>query len=161
MKRRIHITNVLAGLFLALALAPQGHAQSSASRPCEACESTTSRGQAARLLDLEALARAEERADVLRTKLFDIQTQEFDLQGRIDDLDYRMTPDSIQRVLSLADSVRPMDERRNALRTRLENEKARVNKQLDYLASWRERIEAAISRADAEVERLHQRLDLP
>ena len=53
--------------------------------------------------------------------------------------------------------MRPMDELRDALRIRLESEKARVNKQLDLLASTRERLEAAIREADAELERVRQR----
>jgi len=48
-----------------------------------------------------------------------------------------------------------MDELRDALRIRLESEKARVNKQLDLLASTRERLEAAIR--EAELERVRQR----
>jgi uncharacterized protein YlxW (UPF0749 family) len=159
--RKIQITCFLAALFLALALAPQGYAQSSESRPSDACEGATSKVQANPLLDLEVVARAEDRAAALRMQLFNIQTQEFDLQSRIEELDYRLTPESIQRALTVVTSVSPMDERRKALSTRLENEKARVNKQLELLASSRERLEAAISRADAEVERLRQRLSAP
>jgi hypothetical protein len=43
---------------------------------------------------------------------------------------------------------------------RLENEKARVNKLLEFLASSRERLEAEISRTDEELERIRQRLSL-
>jgi predicted nuclease with TOPRIM domain len=84
--------------------------------------------------------------------------RELDLQTRVDDLDYQLTPDSIQRALAFVGSVRPMDELRDALRVRLESEKARLNKQFELLESRRGRLEAAISEADADVERLRQRL---
>lgn len=159
--RKLQITYFLAALFLALALAPQGYAQSSESRPSDACEGATLRVQPSPLLALELVARAEDRAEALRTKLFNVQTQEFDLQARLEDLHYQLTPENIQRALTVITSVRPMDERRNDLRLRIESEKARVNKQLELLVSSRERLEAAISRADAEVERLRQRLSSP
>jgi hypothetical protein len=151
---KIQITRFLAGLFLALALAEQGPAQSSGSRASDACESATSKAQASRLVELEIVARTEKRAEALREKLLDIQMQELILQARLDDLDYRLSPESIQRALALVGSVRPMDELRESLRTSLEHEKARVNKQLEIIALNRERLEAAINRADAEIERL-------
>jgi chromosome segregation ATPase len=104
------------------------------------------------------LARAEERAEALRAKLFDLQMQEIELQSRLDHLDYQLTPESIQRALALVGSVRPMDELRDGLRKKLESERARVNKVLEHLASSREQLEAALSRAEAELERLRQRL---
>ena len=157
----ITITRFLIGLFLALALAPQGFAQSPGNRPVDKCESATLKTQVSSLSDFEFVERAEQRAEALRAKLFDLQMQEINLQIYLDDLDYRLRPDSIQQALAFVGSVRPMDELRNDLRTRLENEKARVNKQFELLASSRERLEAAISRADAEAERLRQRLIWP
>lgn len=54
-----------------------------------------------------------------------------------------------------------MDELRDALRVKLENEKARLNRQLEVLESRRERLEAAIREAEADVEHLRQRLSSP
>ncbi|HKP85322.1 MAG TPA: hypothetical protein VJZ26_04450 [Blastocatellia bacterium] len=159
--RKIQITHFLSGLFLAMTLAAQSYAQSSGSRPPDAGENIAFKTKASILMDLEIMEKAEQRAEELRAKLFDLQMQEIALQACIDDLDYRMTPDGIHKALEFVGSARPMDELRAALRVRLENEKARVNKHLELLASSRERLEAAISRADAEVERLRQRLSLP
>ena len=161
MMYRIQIKYFLVGLFLALAIAPNSFAQSAGSRTSDDSEIAPVKAQASRLVDLEIITRAEERAEALRAKVFDLQIQELDLQAYLEELDYRLTPDSIQRAALFISSVRPADELRNGLRTRLENEKARVNKQLELLAASRERLEAAISRADAEVERLRQRLSLP
>ena len=142
------IKHFMAGLFLALTVAGQSSAQSP-------------EAQSSSLSDAERVAKAEERVEAMRAKLVDIQMHELDLQARLDDLEFRLSPDSIQRALAFVGSVRPMDEMREALRVRLESEKARVNKRLELLASSRERLEAAISRAESEIERLRERLKIP
>jgi hypothetical protein len=146
--RKIVITRFMAGSILALALASQSFAQSPAT------------AQRSGLIELEILTRAEQRAEALRAKLFDLQTREIYLQSCLEDLDYQLSPEGIRRALAFVGSVRPMDEWRDALRVRLENEKARVNKLLEFLASSRERLEAEISRTDEELERIRQRLSL-
>jgi chromosome segregation ATPase len=158
---KIEVTRFLAALFLALALGAQGFAQSPGTKPADTCESATSKAQENNLSNLDILARAEQRAETLRARLLDLQMQELNLQARLDDLDYRLLPDSLQQAIAFIGSARPMDELREAVRRRLENEKARVNKQMEILISSRERIEAAINRADAEIERLRQQLELP
>ena len=40
--------------------------------------------------------------------------REFELETRLDELNYQMTPDRIQRALAFVGSVRPMDELRDA-----------------------------------------------
>lgn len=150
------ITRLAAALLLALALAAQGLGQSSKTSP-GGCEARPSKAEESLLVELEILARAEQRAEAMRTKLYDLEMRELYLQSRLEYLDYRMRPDSIQRALAFVGSVRPMDELRDDLRKSLENEKGRVNTELELLASHRERLEAALSRAEEEVERLLQR----
>jgi septal ring factor EnvC (AmiA/AmiB activator) len=111
-------------------------------------------------IDVELLTRAENRSDALRAQLLDLQMKEIDLQARLDDLDYRLKPESINQALVFVGSVRPLDELRDDLRARIESEKTRVNAQLELLASTQARIEAAISDADSECARLRQRLRL-
>lgn len=108
--------------------------------------------------DAEMLARAENRADALRDQLVNLQMREIELQARLDELEYRMKPEAIQQTLAFVGSVRPMDELRSNLRVRLEREKNRINTQLDLLEATRVKLEAAIRDADAECERLRQRL---
>jgi len=155
---RIQIKYFLVGLFLTLALASQSTAQSLRTRQPDASETAALKAKESGLIDLEALARAEERAEALREKLFGLQMQELDLQSAIEDIEFRMRPESIQRALAFVGSVRPMDELRDSLRSRLQDEKDRVEKRLELLVSKRERLEDAISRADAEVERMRQQL---
>ena len=146
----IYITRFLAGLFLALALGTQALAQSG-SRPSDTCESAPPKA------DRAAVARAEERVEALRAKLFDLQMQEIELQARIEELNIRLMPEAIHRQLALVGSVRPMDELRNGLRKLLESDKERVTRMLDILVSIRERIEAEILQAEAQLERARER----
>lgn len=152
------IKRFLGGLVVAAAFYAPGYGQSLATRQPEICESRTAEPQAGSLIDRELAARAEQRAEALWSKRFEIQMQEMDLQRTLEDLDYRMTPEGIQRALWFVGSARPMDEFREALRSRLESEKARITRMLEMLESTRERLDAAIRDADAELERVRQRL---
>jgi hypothetical protein len=89
--------------------------------------------------------------------LFDLEVTESSLLARLDELDYRSSPEGIQRALAFVGSARPMDELREGLRIRLETQKERVRKQLDVLAATRERLEAALREAEVNVERARQR----
>ena len=92
---KIQITRFLAGLLLALALGAQALAQSG-SRSSDVSESAQSK---IGLDDRAAVARAEERVEALRARLFDLQMQEIELQARIEDLDIRLMPEFINRQL--------------------------------------------------------------
>jgi chromosome segregation ATPase len=124
----------------------------------EKSEKTADRSSSRNSRNLELLPRAEERAANLRTKLLELETREVELQRQIADLEYQATPAAIQRSLAFVGSVRPMDELRDALRTRLESEKARVTRQLELLTATRQRLEATLSTAEAEIQRLQQQL---
>ena len=160
----IQIQRVVVGLFVALILAAPAVAQPAPERPSPWLVRVTGQNlkeSAPSLIDVEMLKRAEQRGDVLRTQLLDLQMKEFDVQARLDDLDYRLRPDSIQQALALFGSPRPMDELRDDLRARLESEKGRANQQLELLAATQARLEAAIRDADAECALLRERLRLP
>jgi hypothetical protein len=145
------------GIVLTAVLAIEAFAQSPENRLPETCNPGTIKLQSV-VSDRELLARAEQRSETLWAKLFEIQLQEIDLQTRLDDLDYRLTPDVIRQALVFVSSVRPMDELREALRIRLEAEKARVNGLIEHLALARQRVEESIRQTDSEIERLRQQL---
>jgi hypothetical protein len=149
---KLNIRSFVAGLVIAVVSGAEVFAQTPQSCPGRT-ENALLKSEASNLVEREIAARAEERAETLRARLFDLQIEELELQARIEDLNYRLTPEAIQRSLWLATSVRPMDELREALRLRLENEKARVNKQLDLLASRREKLEAAVREVELEAAR--------
>jgi hypothetical protein len=166
---KIQIRRFLAGLFLAVALGAQAAAQAGG-RPSDSCESAPPKISAADKIiaadkisaaDRAAVARAEDRVEALRAKLFDLQMQEIELRARVEELDIRLMPEAIHRQLALVGSVRPMDELRNGLRKLLESDKARVTRMLELLVSSEERLEAEILEAEAELERARERVSAP
>jgi chromosome segregation ATPase len=110
------------------------------------------------LVDLERLSRAEQRAEGFRAQLREVQEKESNLSGRMEQIDFELRPDSIERSVAVNGSTRP-EEAREARRRALESEKTRTRSQLDALQSSRQRLESAIVTADTEVDKLRKRLD--
>ena len=110
------------------------------------------------MYDLERLTRAEQRAEQMRTQLREVTDKEFQLQERLAEIDYESQPDSIQRRAALVGSLNPSAVR-DAMVQQLERERTRIRKQLELLATSRARLEASVATADAEVDRLRQRVD--
>ena len=110
------------------------------------------------LVDLERLSRAEQRSADLWKQLREVESQQADLQARLEEIDYNLRPENIDRSVAGFGSMRP-EELREQRRKSLENEKVRVQKQLDQLAANHSRLETAIAGADADVERIRTRLD--
>jgi outer membrane murein-binding lipoprotein Lpp len=110
------------------------------------------------MFDLERLTRAEQRAEQLRTQLREVTDKEFQLQERLAEIAYESQPDSIQRRSALIGSLNPSAVR-DAISQQLERERVRINKQLELLATSHARLEASVATADAEVERLRQRVE--
>jgi hypothetical protein len=153
-------TKYLMALIVALVTIPV-FAQSPKNKQDDKRENGAAKIAARSVIDLELLSRAEQRADNLRAKSFEMQMREVELRARIAELEYQLRPESIQRAFAFVGSVRPMDELRDGLRGRLEGEKTRLTQQLEVLVTSRERLEASIKTADAEVDRLRQRVNVP
>jgi uncharacterized phage infection (PIP) family protein YhgE len=110
------------------------------------------------LLDMERLTRAEQRAETLRAQLREVQAKQADLQSKIDENEFALKPENIDRVVSMYGTTHP-EVARDSRRRQLENERARTQDQLNQLDIGRARLESAIATADAEVDLLHQRLE--
>ena len=110
------------------------------------------------MFDFERLTRAEQRAEQLRTQLREVTDKEFQLQERLAEIEYESTPEAIQRRSALIGSLNPSGVRA-AIEQQLGRERTRINKQLELLAASRTRLEASVATADAEVERLRQRVE--
>lgn len=115
-------------------------------------------GQQRTLVDLERLSRAEQRAEGFRAQLRDVQAKEADLQSRLEQIEYDIRPENIERNTAIYGTTRP-DELRETRRRQLESERTRVRSQLDLMQTSRTRLESAIALADTEVDRLRARLD--
>ena len=111
------------------------------------------------LLDMERLTRAEQRAEGLRSQLLENESKLADLQSRLEQIEFAIKPENIERANASYGSTRP-EEAREARRRQLEKEKALVQNQIRILETGRVRLETAISNADAEVDLLRRRLEL-
>jgi hypothetical protein len=110
------------------------------------------------LVDMERLSRAEVRAEALRTQLRDVQEKEGMLQARLEQIEYNLKPENIERSVSAYGSTRP-EEAREVRRSMLESDKVRTRSQLDLYATSRQRLETAIINADLEVDKLRRRIE--
>src|SRR6266404_3011938 len=110
------------------------------------------------LLDLERLSRAETRSAALRAELRDVQAKEADLEAKAEQVDYDLKPENIERSTSGYGTTHPEDLREQR-RRQLESEKQRLRKQLDQLSVSHTRLDEAIATSDAEIDRLHKKLD--
>ena len=110
------------------------------------------------LVDLERLSRAEQRSAQLRSELRDVQQKDSDLSARLEDIDYQLKPENIERATQGYGTTRP-EEVREQRRRQLESEKQRVQKQLDQLKASEAGLEQAIATSDAEVDRIRKKLD--
>lgn len=110
------------------------------------------------LVDMERLSRAEVRAEALRTQLRDVQEKEGMLQARMEQIEYSLKPENIDRSVSTFGSTRP-EEAREVRRNMLESDKVRTRSQLDLYATSRQRLETAIINADLEVDKLRKRIE--
>ena len=110
------------------------------------------------LVDMERLTRAEQRAEGMRAQLRDVQAKESDLQGQLEQVEYALQPENIERVVGTFGTTHP-EEAREQRRRQLESQRTRIRAQLDQLVQSRVRLEGAIATADAEVDLLRKRMD--
>jgi hypothetical protein len=110
------------------------------------------------LVDMERLSRAEQRAEALRTQQRDVLEKEGMLQARLEQIEFNLKPENIDRSVSTFGSTKP-EEARDARRQALESEKTRVRAQLELYATSRQRLETAIINADLEVDKLRRRIE--
>lgn len=109
------------------------------------------------LLDMERLTRAEQRSESLRSQQLDVETKLADLQSQMDQIEYALKPENIERVTSGYGTTRP-EEARDTRRRQLESERTRLQAQVRILETSRTRLETAVAHADAEVDTLRRRL---
>jgi len=109
-------------------------------------------------LDMERLTRAEQRAEQLRMQLVDVQQKVADLEAKLEQIEYALKPENIDRATQGYGTVHP-EEARDARRRQLESEKGRVQAQLKILATSQNRLEVSVANADNEVDMLRAKLE--
>lgn len=110
------------------------------------------------LIDMERLTRAEQRAENLRAQQIDVESKLADFQSRLEQAEYSLKPENIERAAAGYGSTRP-EETREARRRALESERARLQSQIRILETSRARLEQSLATADAEVDLLRRRLE--
>jgi hypothetical protein len=109
-------------------------------------------------LDMERLTRAEQRAEQLRMQLVDVQSKIADLEARLEQIEYALKPENIDRATQGYGTVHPEDAR-DARRKQLESEKSRTVAQLKILQTSQTRLEVSVANADNEVDTLRAKLE--
>lgn len=110
------------------------------------------------LLNLDILNRAEQRTEALRKQVFDLMEKENTVKTRLDVIDNDMRPESIERSVAFAGSLRP-EELRASRRKSLETEKANLQNLLTEIQRTRSSLDLQVQKADAMVEKLRDRLE--
>jgi hypothetical protein len=80
------------------------------------------------------------------------------LQSRLEETEFQMKPENIEREMATYGSTRP-EVVREARRRRLESDRNRILAQMKILETSRVRLESAVVTADAEVDLLRRRLE--
>ena len=110
------------------------------------------------MVDLERLSRAEQRSAQLRTELSGVQAKKAELAAHLEDVEFALKPENIERATAGYGTTRP-EEMREQRRRQLENERTRTQQQLDQLNASETRLQQAIATSDADLDRLQKKLD--
>ena len=92
---------------------------------------------------------AAEAAQQLRNQLSQLNDREAEIKIRLQELDYELKPENIERYFAGVGSVHP-EELREARRKKLQIEKDRLQAQLTEIGQSRQQLEAAIVAADTK-----------
>ena len=101
---------------------------------------------------------AQERAAKLRQQLADLQTEQTELQTRLQQVEEDLKPENIEKGLAGIGSTRP-EELREQRQRQLEIERKSLKTRVDQLAISSARLEKAIAQADADA--YHRSADGP
>jgi chromosome segregation ATPase len=110
------------------------------------------------MVDLERLSRAEQQSLQLRTELSNVQAKKSDLEAHLEQVEFDLKPENIERATAGYGTTRP-EELRAQRQRQLESDRTRTRQQLDQLTANEARVQQALATSDAEVDRLQKKLD--
>lgn len=110
------------------------------------------------LLNLDILTRAEQRSESLRKQRFELVDKENQIQSRLDQIEIDIRPDTIERQVALAGSLRP-EELREAKRRSLDAERKNLQSLLAQVQATRAVMDQNVERSDQLVEKLRVKLE--
>jgi len=110
------------------------------------------------LMNLDILTRAEQRADSLRKQLFEMIEKENSITARLDQIDYDIRPEVIERSLQITGSMRPEEVRDNR-RKSLDAERRNLQALLTQVQATHTNLEANLQKAETMVEKLRAKAE--
>jgi hypothetical protein len=110
------------------------------------------------LTNLDILTKAEQRAESLRKQLFELVEKENSIKTRLEQLQYDLRPEAIDRQVAFAGTLRP-EELREMRKKNLEVEKRNLENLLTEIQTSRVNLEQNVQKADQLVERLRAKLE--
>jgi hypothetical protein len=110
------------------------------------------------LTNLDIITRAESRSESLRKQVFEMVEKENTIRARLDQIEYDIRPEVIERTLQIAGSLRP-EEIRDGRRRVLEAERNNLQSLLTSVQANRTNLEANLLRAEQMVEKLRSKLE--
>ena len=110
------------------------------------------------LLNLDILTRAEQRTESLRKQIFEITDRENAVKTRLDQIEYEIRPEIIERALQLSGSLRP-EEIREARRKSLAAERANLQSLLTNIQNTKATLNLNLEKADDMVVKLRTKLE--
>ena len=110
------------------------------------------------LMNLDIITRAEARTESLRKQVFEMVEKENTISARLDQIEYEIRPEVIERILQNGGSLRP-EEIRDSRRKVLESERSNLQSLLTSVQSNRTNLEANLQRAEQMVEKLRAKLE--
>jgi len=110
------------------------------------------------LLNLDILTRAEQRSESLRKQLFDMIEKENAVKTKLDNLEYDLRPEIIDRNQAFIGSLRP-EEIRASRKKSLESERTNLQSLLTEIQKTRTSLDASLQRSDILVEKLRAKFE--
>ena len=109
-------------------------------------------------LNLDILTKAEQRAETLRKQSFELMEKENSIRTRLDQIESDLRPESIDRQVAFAGSLRPED-LRAARKRSLEAERTNQQNLMAEVQRTRTAVDANVLKADQLVDRLRVKLE--
>jgi chromosome segregation ATPase len=109
-------------------------------------------------LNLDILKSAEDRADSMRDRLFGMIEKENKIKAQLDQIEYDIRPENIERLLQLGGSMKPEEVRENR-RKSLAAEKTNLQSLLTQIQATRANLETNLQKAEQMVERLRAKTE--
>lgn len=111
------------------------------------------------LMNLDILTRAEQRTENLRKQSFELMEKEAEVQSKLDQLEFQMRPEMINRVTTqMGGSMHP-EEVREAKAKSLAAEQANQQKLLAEIQAARARVESGLQSSEQLVEKLRAKIE--